>query len=105
MLSTGEMLASAQREAQRAENREDRKVLVATEVGMLHQLRKANQTTDFEAVNPQAACKYMQMITPPKLLRSLTDGVDEVDVDPETAAKARQAVERMIAIGNPGGGE
>lgn len=98
ILSTGGMLDAARRTTAR-------KVLVATEVGMLHQLRKANQHTDFQAVNPQAACRFMQMITPPKLLRSLQEGVDEVDVDPETAARARAAVERMIAIGNPGSGE
>jgi quinolinate synthase len=98
ILSTGGMLDEARKTTAK-------KVLVATEVGMLHQLRKANQKTDFQAVNPQAACRFMQMITPPKLLRSLTDGVDEVDVDPETAARARAAVERMVAIGNPGTGE
>lgn len=98
ILSTGGMLDQARLTTAK-------KVLVATEVGMLHQLRKANQSTDFQAVNPQAACRFMQMITPPKLLRSLREGVDEVDVDPETAAKARRSVERMIAIGNPGSGE
>ncbi|WP_432558113.1 quinolinate synthase NadA [Granulicoccus sp. GXG6511] len=98
ILSTGGMLDEARRTTAK-------KVLVATEVGMLHQLRKANQKTDFQAVNPQAACRFMQMITPPKLLRSLQEGVDEVDVDPETAARARAAVERMVAIGNPGSGE
>ena len=105
MLSTGEMLASAQREAQRAENREDRKVLVATEVGMLHQLRKAAPDVEFAAINDRASCVYMKMITPAALLRSLANGADEVTVDSETAEKARASVERMIAIGNPGGGE
>lgn len=98
ILSTGGMLDEARRTR-------SNKVLVATEIGMLHQLRKANPRTDFQAVNPQAFCRYMRMITPPKLLRSLTDGVDVVDVDPETAARARKSVERMIALGNPGSGE
>jgi quinolinate synthase len=60
---------------------------------------------DFRAVNERASCKYMKMITPAALLRCLTDGTDEVDVDPETARLARQSVQRMIAIGQPGGGE
>ena len=105
MLSTGEMLASAQREAQRAENREDRKVLVATEVGMLHQLRKAAPDVEFEAINDRASCVYMKMITPSALLRCLAEGTDEVTVPADVAEKARASVERMIAIGNPGGGE
>ncbi|MCP2169501.1 quinolinate synthase NadA [Goodfellowiella coeruleoviolacea] len=98
ILSTGGMLDEAR--ATRA-----RSVLVATEVGMLHQLRKAAPEVDFQAVNDRASCRYMKMITPAALLRSLREGVDEVHVDPDTAARARDAVQRMIAIGQPGGGE
>jgi quinolinate synthase len=47
----------------------------------------------------------MKMITPMALLRSVREGTDEVHVDPELAARGRAAVERMIAIGQPGGGE
>ena len=77
------------------------KVLVATETGMLHQLRKANPLVVFEAVNPAAVCKYMKMITPAKLLRSLQTLTDEVTVPRDIADRARQSVERMIAIGTP----
>lgn len=101
MLSTGEMLT----EAARAEAAGTRTVLVATEVGMLHQLGKAAPDVDFEPVNDRAACPYMKMITPAALLRCLAEGADEVTVDPDVAAKARASVEAMIAIGNPGGGE
>jgi quinolinate synthase len=80
-------------------------VLVATEVGMLHQLRRAAPEVDFRAVNDRASCHYMKMITPAKLLRALREGRDEVHVDPALAARGRSAVERMIAIGQPGGGE
>jgi quinolinate synthase len=47
----------------------------------------------------------MKMITPAALLRCLIDGADEVHVDAQTAARARQSVQRMIEIGQPGGGE
>jgi len=46
-------------------------------------------------------CKYMKMITPAKLLRSLREGTDVVDVPRDIADKARLSVERMIAIGKP----
>ena len=94
ILSTSGMVTAAR-------NTTARKVLVATETGMLHQLRGANQTTIFEPVNPAAVCKYMKMITPAKLLRSLRDGTDVVDVPPDIAERARRSVERMIAIGTP----
>lgn len=98
LLSTGEMITEAKTTQQST-------VLVATEVGMLHQLRKANPEVDFQAVNDRAACPYMKMITPAALLRCLAVGEDEVTVEEHTAIAARQAVERMIAIGNPGSGE
>ncbi|HET7328920.1 MAG TPA: quinolinate synthase NadA [Nocardioidaceae bacterium] len=79
--------------------------LVATEVGMLHQLRKANDRTRFLPMNPQASCRYMKMTTPELLLRCLREGRDEIDVPADVAARARRAVERMVAVGTPGGGE
>jgi quinolinate synthase len=108
ILSTGGMLdaARASRAAtDRATTRQIKTVLVATEVGMLHQLRRAAPEIDFRAVNERASCRYMKMITPEALLRSLRDGTDEVHVDPDLAARGRAAVQRMIAIGRPGGAE
>jgi quinolinate synthase len=98
ILSTGDMVTEAR--ATKAST-----VLVATEVGMLHQLRRAAPEIDFRAVNDRASCRYMKMITPAALLRSLREGKDEVHVDPDTAARARGAVQRMIEIGKSGGGE
>jgi quinolinate synthase len=82
-------------------------VLVATETGIIHQLEKVNgRRTRFIAMNERATCRYMKMITPEKLLRSLRDGVDEVTVPTDIADRARASVERMIAIGQPSrGGE
>ena len=98
ILSTGGMIRAA-REARSSS------VLVATETGMLHQLRKSAPEIDFRAVNERASCRYMKMITPAALLRCLRDGADEVDVDAATAEAARASVRRMVEIGNPGGGE
>ncbi|WP_374222793.1 quinolinate synthase NadA [Williamsia sp. CHRR-6] len=97
ILSTGGMLDAARSTGAR-------EVLVATEIGMLHQLRRAAPEVDFQPVNPKASCRYMKMITPQALLRSLRDGTDEVHVPAEITAAARTSVERMIAIGTPGGG-
>jgi quinolinate synthase len=98
ILSTGGMLDAAR-------TSQAKSVLVATEVGMLHQLRRAAPEIDFRAVNERASCRFMKMITPEKLLRALREGRDEVHVDPELAARGRAAVRRMIEIGKPGGGE
>jgi quinolinate synthase len=90
VLSTSGMLTAA-REAQ------SKTVLVATETGMLHQLRKARPEVNWEAVNPPAVCRYMKMITPEALERCLRDGTTEVEVDPDVAGRARRSVEAMIA--------
>jgi len=92
ILSTGGMLTAASQLGSST-------VLVATETGMLHQLRKANPLADFQAVNPKADCKYMKMITPEKLLRSLRENVFEVTIAPDVAARARRSVERMVELG------
>ncbi|MGO9658206.1 MAG: quinolinate synthase NadA [Acidimicrobiales bacterium] len=83
----------------------DGHALVATETGILHQLRATNPRATFEAVSPRAECRFMKMTTPQRLLDCLRDGVYVVEVDAATAERARRAVERMIAIGSPGGGE
>ena len=98
ILSTGGMLDAARASGGGT-------VLVATEVGMLHQLRRAAPQVEFRAVNERASCRYMKMITPEALLRSLREGTDEVRVDPELATRASAAVRRMITIGRPGVGE
>jgi quinolinate synthase len=94
ILSTSGMITAAK-------ETQAKKVLVATETGMLHQLRKANPLVIFEPVNRAAVCKYMKMNTPEKLLEALRTGNDEVTVPRDIADRARLSVERMIAIGTP----
>ncbi len=99
ILSTGGMV-------EHARTTTAKRVLIATETGILHQLRAVNSTTHFEPVNPDSVCRYMKMTTPASLLRSLRDCVTEITVDPDVAGRAAAAVRRMIEIGQPGrGGE
>ena len=92
MLSTGGMLGYARDAAPGAT------AIVATEVGMLHPLREANPEVDFVAANEAASCRYMKMITLPKLRDSLRDGRHEVRVAGDVARAARVPIERMVAI-------
>jgi quinolinate synthase len=94
VLSTGGMLDAARSSTATA-------VLVATETGMLHQLRRANPSVRWEPVNPNAVCRFMKMTTRQALLRCLAEGVTQVEVDPDIAARARHAVQAMIAAGTP----
>src|ERR687894_145311 len=90
MLSTGGMLDFA-----RASDADT--FIVATETGMLHPLEKDNPGKDFIPANRAAACRYMKMITLPKLHATLRDLKPQVKVDLELAERARIPIERMVA--------
>jgi quinolinate synthase len=91
MLSTGGMLRYA-------EQHPGGTAIVATETGMLHPLRQAAPDAEFIAANEAAHCRFMKMITLPKLRNSLRDGVHEVKVPAAIADRARVPIERMVAI-------
>jgi quinolinate synthase len=92
MLSTGGMLRFAR------ESEADT-FIVATETGMLHPLEKENPAKRFIPANRAAACRYMKMITLPKLRDALRDLSPVVKVDPALAERARVPIDRMVAIG------
>jgi len=73
--------------------------LVATETGILHRLRLEAPGKQFDPVREDAECRYMKVTTLEKVRDSLREGKHRVTVDPETAEKARLAIERMVAIG------
>jgi len=77
--------------------------IVATEVGILHRLRRENPGKRFHAANERASCAYMKVTTLPKVLRSLENMQFPITVDPDIAGRARVAIERMVAIGGRGG--
>jgi len=92
ILSTGGMQRYAERAAPGGA------AIVATEIGMLHPLRRAAPGVQFIPANAEASCRYMKMITLPKLRDALREGVHEVRVPQEIADRARLAIERMVAI-------
>ncbi|MEA2333230.1 MAG: quinolinate synthase [Thermoleophilaceae bacterium] len=91
MLSTGGMLDFARNSAADT-------FIVATETGMLHPLAKENPDKSFIPANRTAACRFMKMITLPKLHDALRNLSPSVKVDPELAERARIPIERMVAI-------
>jgi quinolinate synthase len=93
MLSTGGMLGWAQAAPVGAT------AIMATETGMLHPLRMARPDIDFVAANEAASCRYMKMITLPKLRDTLRDLSPVVRVPADIAERARLPIERMVAIG------
>jgi quinolinate synthase len=73
--------------------------IVATENGMLYPLQQAAPQANLIEANRMAFCKYMKMITLPKLRDSLAEMKFEVSVPVAVAERARIPIERMVAIG------
>lgn len=73
--------------------------IVATEIGILHRLRRENPTKRFIAANDQAQCAYMKVTTLLKVRDALLHTQFRIMVSPDVAARARTAIERMVAIG------
>jgi quinolinate synthase len=92
MLSTGGML-------NHLKSHPDGEFIVATETGMMHPLQMAAPGASLLEANRMAVCKYMKMITLPKLRDSLREMRYEVKVPPEIAERARLPIERMVNIG------
>jgi quinolinate synthase len=72
--------------------------VVVTEVGILHRLHQQYPDRTFIPVSEDAVCGYMKKITLESVLWSLQDLKYEVKVPPDTADRARQAIDRMVAI-------
>jgi quinolinate synthase len=91
MLSTSGMLKAVG-------DNPDGEFIVATETGMLYPLQQAAPQARLIEANRMAFCRYMKMITLPKLRDSLRETKFEVTVAPEIAALARVPIERMVSI-------
>jgi quinolinate synthase len=92
VLSTGGMCRYAQRD-------EVREMIVGTELGIIHRLKKENPGKRFIPVSEQAICPDMKLITLEKVLSSLEEMGPEVKVPEEIRLRAKAAVDRMLKIG------
>jgi quinolinate synthase len=76
-----------------------REMVVGTEVGLIHRLRKENPGKRFIPVSEQAICPNMKLTTLEKVLWSLEEMSPQVKVPEETRLRAIAAVDRMLTIG------
>lgn len=91
ILSTSGMLEHAKKSSKD-------KFVVATETGIIHQLKKQNPKKKFIPLRKDMVCEYMKMITVEKLLNSLKNLEYEVTVSKDIADRARLPIERMFAV-------
>jgi len=73
------------------------RVLMMTECSMSDNVSAENPNVDF--VKPCNLCPHMKRITLDNILTSLETLQPRVEIDPDITARARVAVERMVAVG------
>ncbi len=91
ILSTGQMLKFVRTSSVK-------KFIVATEIGIIHTLKKQNPQTEFIAASDRAICPNMKKITLDKIISSLEDMQYKVTVPEEIRMKAKKALDRMVEI-------
>ncbi|MFC1933462.1 quinolinate synthase NadA [Chloroflexota bacterium] len=74
-------------------------IIVGTEIGIIHRLRKENPGKRFIPASEQAVCPRMKLITLENVLWSLQEMSPEVKVPEELRLKAKVAVDKMLEIG------
>ena len=72
--------------------------IIGTEIGLLHRLQKESPDKTFHMLTLLADCPNMKLNTLEKMVWALEDMAPRVAVDPAIAAKARLAIDRMMAV-------
>jgi quinolinate synthase len=91
ILSTGQMLKFAKKNT-------NKKFVVATEIGIIHALKKQNRDAEFFPATERAICPNMKRITLEKVLWSLEDMQNKIAVPEEITNKAKKALDRMVEV-------
>lgn len=91
LLSTGQMFKYARTSSAR-------QFIIATEIGMIHALKKARPDADFITASARGICPNMKKTTLDKLLASLENRQYEITVPSDIAVAARRSLDRMVEI-------
>ena len=73
--------------------------IVATETGIMHRMQQIAPNKRFFPADPEAVCAFMKTITLPAVRDSLRLDRYHITVAPDIAARARRAIDRMVALG------
>ena len=73
-------------------------IIVGTEIGLLHRLRKENPYKTFIPATEQAVCPRMKLITLETVLWSLENMENRITIPEEIRIKAKNAVDRMLEV-------
>jgi quinolinate synthase len=91
LLSTGQMLKFAAESTAK-------QFIIATEIGIIHALKKQNPEAEFFPASERAICPNMKKITLEKVVWALEDMQYEITVSEETRQRAKKTLDRMVEI-------
>ena len=91
LLSTGQMLKFVK-------TSDAKRFIIATEIGIIHSLRKQNPQAEFIPASDRAVCPNMKKITLDKVIGSLEDMQYKVTVPEEIRIRAKKSLDRMVEI-------
>lgn len=91
LLSTGQMLKFAARSSAK-------QFIIATEIGIIHTLKKQNPEAEFIAATERGICPNMKKITIEKVVWALEDMQYKISVPEAVREKAKKALDRMVEI-------
>jgi quinolinate synthase len=77
---------------------DSRKIIVCTELGMIHKLKKVAPQIEYIPATRSLICPNMKKITLEKLLASLIQEKEHITVDAKTAEGARKALQKMLEL-------
>ena len=91
IVSTGQMLKLARKSTAK-------RFIIATEIGIIHALKKQNSSAEFIAASERAICPNMKKITLEKVARTLEDMQYKISVSQEIKEEAKKALDRMVEV-------
>jgi quinolinate synthase len=105
ILDIADFVGSTSQIIEFSERTEQKKFIIATETGILHQLQKKSPEKEFFIIPADESCgcndcNFMKMITPEKILHSLEHDVFEITIEESLRLQAEKPINRMIDITN-----
>jgi quinolinate synthase len=94
----GDVVASTEKMCAYVQNSPDSEFIIATEIGIIHRMKKENPGKSFYPASDKATCPNMKRINLEKVLWSLEDLTYEITVPQDIMDKARLSIERMLQV-------
>jgi quinolinate synthase len=79
-------------------NSDDDEFIIATELGIIHQMKKLRPNKKFYHINETQVCKSMKKNTLESITNCLKNGKHEIELNIEMSKQAKHPLERMVEL-------